>query len=54
MSANRKAVSTFLDIETAAKFEALCASRGFSRYRAIEQAVKEWMEKLSTSKSGDP
>ena len=45
MSANRKAVSTFLDLETAAKFEALCAGRGLSRYRAIEQAVKEWMEK---------
>ena len=45
MSANRKAVSTFLDIETAAKFEALCAGRGLSRYKAIEQAIKDWMGK---------
>lgn len=45
MSANRKAVSSFLDIETAEKFEALCASRGLSRYKAIEQAIKDWMEK---------
>jgi len=45
MSANRKAVSTFLDIETAAKFEALCASMGLSRYKALEHAVKGWMEK---------
>ena len=49
MSSNRKAVSTFLDIETAAKFEALCASRGLSRSRAIEQAVKEWMERPKPS-----
>lgn len=48
MSANRKAVSSFLDIETAAKFEALCASRGLSRYKAIEHAIKEWMEKHGT------
>ena len=50
MSANRKAVSTFLDIETAAKFEALCASRGLSRYKALEQAVKEWMERYGEIK----
>lgn len=45
MSANRKAVSSFLDLETATKFEALCTSRGLSRYKAIEQAIKDWMEK---------
>lgn len=43
MSTNRKAVSSFLDLDTAEKFEALCASRGLSRYKAIEQAIKEWM-----------
>jgi hypothetical protein len=45
MSANRKVVSSHLDTETATKFEALCTSRGLSRYKAIEQAVKDWMEK---------
>ena len=44
MSANRKAVSTFLDIETAAKFDPLCAGRGLSRYKALEAAVKVWIE----------
>ena len=45
MSANRKSFTSFLDLKTAAKFEALCAGRGLSRYKAIEQAIKDWMEK---------
>ena len=53
MSANRKAVSTFLDNETAAIFGALCASKGLSRYKALEQAVKEWIEKHGNEKSRD-
>lgn len=48
MSANRKAVSTFLENEIAEKFAALCNSRGLSRYKAIEQAIKDWMEKHGT------
>ncbi len=45
MSANRKAVTTFLNIETAEKFEILCYMRGISKYKAVEQAVKDWVEK---------